>query len=216
MREWWKSFAKGLRSGSRFLAPTLAGAVVLFLFTAAPAAADSKESRSEKDPMVKSMVDAAEYLCRKKCAQAHKQSGKAWKKQDEKENSEFLECLNRCREENPDEITGTYALNGSRSSGDCHDFGPTITNPGVPIEKESGTVTFFSNARISAPLNADGSFRGEGSYVSGDCTIREIIEGIFAKDAPGRILFIGTRTFEDLTCGCTVSYRVTYARQQEK
>jgi hypothetical protein len=214
MRKWWKSFDEGFRSGTGLPASILAGAVVFFLVSAAPArAADElKEGGDVKNPVARSMVDAAEYLCRKECTRKHKRSGKA----GEKESPEFLECLKRCRDKNPREITGTYALNGSRSSGDCQGFGPDIVNPGVSIEEENGTVTFFSNAEIGAPLDADGSFRGEGTYQSGDHTVREIIEGTFARDAPGRIIFVGTRTFEDLTGGCTVSYRVIYTRQQER
>jgi len=213
MREWRKSSGGGFCSESRLLVPALTGAVVFFLLSAASAAAsESKEGGAVKDPVARSMVAAAEYLCRKECTREHKRSGKA----GDKESPEFLECLKKCRDNNPKEITGTYALNGSRSSGDCHDFGPAIVNPGVPIEEANGTVTFFSNAEIGAPLKADGSFRGEGTYPSGDCTIRETIEGRFARDATGRIIFIGTRTFEDLTGGCTVSYRVFYTRQQKR
>jgi hypothetical protein len=214
MRKWWKSFDGGFRRGTGLLVSIPAGAVVFFLISAAPArAADGlKDGEDVKAPVARSMVDAAEYLCRKECMREHRRSGKA----GEKESPEFLECLKRCRDDNPKEITGTYALNGSSSSGDCHGFGPAIVNPGVPIEEADGTVTFFSNAEIDAPLNADGSFRGEGTYQSGDCTIREIIEGSFARDATGRIIFVGTRTFEDLTCGCTVSYRVIYTRQQKR
>ena len=213
MRAWWNSFGEVFRRGSRFTVPALTGTAVLFLLSAAPAAAsESKEGGAVKDPVARSMVDAAEYLCRKECTREHERSGKT----GEEGSSEFLECLKRCRGENPVEITGTYTLNGSRSSGDCHDFAPTVTTPGISIEGANGTATFFSNAEIGAPLNADGSFRGEGTYLSSDCTIREIIEGIFARDAAGRTIFTGTRTFEDLTEGCTVSYRAIYTRQQEK
>lgn len=214
MRKWRKSFDEAFHNGNGLPVSILTGAIVFFLIAAAPtmAADELKEGSDVKNPVARSMVDAAEYLCRKECIREHKRSGKA----GNKESPEFLECLKKCRDNNPKEITGTYALNGNRFSGDCHDFGPAIVNPGVPIEEANGTVTFFSNAEIGAPLKADGSFRGEGTYPSGDCTIREIIEGRFARDATGRIIFIGTRTFEDLTCGCTVSYRVFYTRQQKR
>jgi hypothetical protein len=193
--------------------PALTGAVVIFLFSAAPAAAgDSKITETMKDPVARSMVDAAEYLCRKECAREHKRPRTA----REKENPEFLACLKKCAVENSGEITGTYALNGSRVSGDCRDFGPAITDPGVAIEEADGTITFFSSAEMTAPLGDDWSFRGEGTCQNCDGTFREIIEGVFVKDTTGRIIFLGTRTFEDLADGCTVSYRVTYTRQREK
>jgi hypothetical protein len=205
MSEWWESFDEGFRSWRIFLVTALAGGTVFFLLSASPAAGESKGSGGVKDLTVRSMVDAAEYLCRKKCTQEHGQ-----------ESPEFLVCLNRCRGEKTDEITGAYAMNGSRSSGDCPDYGPTVSSTGVLVKAAGGTVTFFSSAEISAPLNADGSFRGEGTYISGDRTIREIIEGVFAKDPRGMIIFIGTRSFENLTNGCTVAYSVTYAMLQEK
>lgn len=304
MRELWKSFSDAFQGRGKFITFGLAGAAALLFFSAIPAAAESKESKEEKDQM-QALIKAAGYICRERCKEENERfertrkkyyknekklekakesaaAGKPHPDQDkmeretteawafyEKAKGEFVECLTRCRDESPEErekaeaqgedssfyqdnktmilvgggaaavvlgaaavsggggdgaggggdgtaltaeeITGTYALSGNRSSGDCPGFGPTINNSGVSIVGSNGMVSIFSSAEIRGSLGSDGSFRGEGSFMEGSCTIRETVEGRFTRDSSGRIVFTGTLTFDD-DCHCTVSYSVTYTK----
>ena len=86
-------------------------------------------------------------------------------------------------------------------------------DPVVDREREARVVDRLLR-RNRGPLDSDGTFRGEGTYVSNlGCTTREFIEGRFPRTSGGGVVFDGTQTFKDLTCDCAVTYRVTFTRR---